>query len=188
MRLLRVRRLEYEDLPVRVEWFNTPSVYSQMSVEAPLSLADTRQWFAENALNEHRRDFSFLLHDAESADRLVAMGGLVSIEYRHRRAELYIVVEPGMTGCGIGQKAVQWLCNFGFIQLSLFRIYLYTLADNDGARRLYERNGFVHEGILHKHVYHNGALVDRHIQALLRSDWEKQSWRIHGSLTLEVPA
>lgn len=187
MSLLTVKRLEYEDLPTRVEWFNAPSVYDQMVIDVPLSLADTRQWFAENTLNPRRRDFSLVLHDTDSSARLVAMGGLTDIDCIHRRAELYIVVKPEMTGRGIGQRAVQWLCNFGFIQLNLFRIYLSTLADNSRARRFYERNGFVHEGIMRKHVYHNGSFVDRYIQALLRSEWEKQSWRMCGPLSLEIP-
>ena len=52
------------------------------------------------------------------------------------------------------------------------RIYLYTLAANEGARRLYKRCGFAHEGVLRKHAYHNGEFVDRHVQGLLRKEWE----------------
>ncbi len=183
---LMVRRLEYEDLSTRVRWFNTPSVYTQMVVNYPVSLADTQQWFAKNALNDRRRDFSLVMRKADESTRIVGMYGLVDIDHRHRRAELYIVVDPEMTGRGIGKKAIQWLCNFGFIQLNLMRIYLYTLVDNNHARRFYEQNGFVLEGILRKHIYYNGAFLDRYVQAMLRSDWEVQQWRIECPPLLEL--
>jgi diamine N-acetyltransferase len=185
MSCLFVRSLERNDLQTRVDWFNTPLVYRQMTIEVPMSLANTNKWFTDTVMNDARRDLSFLLRE-DDHERLVAMGGLVDINARHRRAELYIIVNPTMTGQGIGRKCIQWLCNFGFIQLNLFRIYLYSLADNEGARRLYARLGFVQEGKLRKHVYHSGRFVDRYVQGLLREDWEKQPWHISAPLFLQI--
>ncbi len=176
MRVLKVRRLEQGDLATRVAWLNAPSVYSQMTVDVPLSLSDTQQWFARNALSDRRRDLAFIHEEGVGGEGLVAMGGLVDLDPRHRHAELYIVVRPGCTGRGIGSQAVRWLCAYGFIQLGLIRIYLYTLAHNTGARRLYERLGFVHEGVLRSHICHQGEFVDRHVQALLKTDWLRQPW------------
>lgn len=170
---LDVRRLTADDLPARVRWFNTDAVHTQMPVDTPYSLSETEQWFARTLGDSRRRDFVFVarLGDA-SAAAPVAMGGLVDIDHRHRRAELYIVVDPGLHRMGVGTGSVKWLCRYGFMHLGLERIYLYTLAANEGARRLYERLGFVREGILRRHQFHNGALTDRHIHGLLRSDWE----------------
>ena len=75
-----------------------------MAIEVPMSLVATQQWFTKNALNEQRNDFSFFLqHIDDSNTRLVAMGGLVDIDRKHQRAELYIVVDPEMTRRGIGK-------------------------------------------------------------------------------------
>jgi len=187
MSTLQIRRLEREDLPTRMAWFNTPSVYTQMTIDPPFSLADTEAWFARNALNERRRDFSVLLREGSGQAPLVAMMGLVDVDRRHRRAELYIVVQPERTGRGIGRRSVQWLCNFGFLQLNLVRISVHTLAANEGARRLYERLGFSPEGVLRKYVLHNGQFADRHLHGLLRSEWEGLGWRASAPLALEVP-
>lgn len=186
MRWLTVRRLEREDLATRVEWFNAPAVCNQMTIHPPLSLANTNQWFTNNILSDSRRDFTFLLQE-QGDDDLVAMGGLVDIDNWHRRAELYIVVNPRMTAQGIGRQSIQWLCNFGFIQLNLSRIYLCTLEDNDGARRLYGRLGFVREGRLRKHIYHNGTLVDRYVQGLLKEEWKETPWHASPPLSLRTP-
>ncbi len=186
MTILMVRRLELEDLPTRVRWLNTPSVLAHMSIETPVSLSSTRQWFTQNTLSVHRRDFSFLSHSTESDDELVAMGGLTDIEQRHRRAELYVVVSPGMTGRGIGTRAVQWLCNYGFIELGLNRIYLHTFAANERAQRLYNRVGFSLEGILRSHAFHHGASVDRHVYGLLRDEWENMRWRANAPMIMQI--
>ena len=87
MALLKFRRLEREDLPSRVDWFNAPSVSQQMTVEAPLSFAGTNQWFTTAVLDSRRRDFSVVLHDSE-VETLAAMGGLTDIDENHNRAEL----------------------------------------------------------------------------------------------------
>lgn len=184
---MQVRRLEQADLRARVSWLNSPEVYTQMVVDLPISEAGTQQWFSQIVLSNVRRDFTFTSGSDDYGDDLVAMGGLTDIHYRNGNAELYIVVNPKLLGQGIGTRAVRWLCNFGFLRLNLERIYLYTMSANDGARRLYERLGFVEEGILRNHLRHLGCLVDRHVHGLLRSEWETQAWSIHDPLKLDRP-
>ncbi len=175
MDVLRVRRLEFDDLPTRVRWMNSCEIYSQMPLRIPVSLSETRKWFADNLLKESRYDFAFC-HGRSVESPVVCMAGLVDIDYRNRRAELYIMVDPARTGQGLGSRCLKWLCNFGFGQLNLNKLYLYTLEDNWRARRFYERYGFVHEGTLRKHAYHLGDLVDRYVHGLLRSEWTNQEW------------
>lgn len=172
---LGVRRLAWEDLPVRVAWFNTPSVYTHVPLDLPIGLARTEQWFRDTLMNVSRVDFTFT--DAQRPqEEQQAFAGLTNIEPVHRRAEMYMVVRPGETGRGIGTAVLRWLCNYGFANLSLERIMVTTLADNQVARHLYARVGFVNEGVLRRHFHYQGRLVDRHVQGLLRSEWEQQAW------------
>lgn len=182
-----VRRLEHEDLETRVVWFNHPSVYGQMTFDIPLSLAGTEEWFSRNRLDRSRVDFCFYAEDEKRVMTRVAMGGLVDIDRDNRRAELYIVVDPEKLGRGIGKNAVQWLCNYGFSELNLMKVYLFTLPDNQRAQSLYERIGFVLEGVLRQHVCHRGKFTDRYVYGLLREQWLEQSWRDEGIVKLEVP-
>lgn len=185
MTAIVTRRLESADLGLRVRWFNSPAVFGQMVIDYPLSEAATAQWFQKNAMNSARRDFSFVDTD-EKDGRLVAMGGLTDIDSVHGHAELYIVVDPASFGKGFGSAGVRWLCNYGFLQLNLSKIYLYTMAANLDARRLYERLGFVAEGVLRKHTRHLGRFVDRHVHGLLREEWEALPWRAEAPLPLHL--
>lgn len=169
--MISVRMLAVNDLAVRVQWFNTASIYLQMPLEPPFSLARTQEWYARIVDDERRRDFVFERETSNSDTQIVAMGGLVNIDHKNQRAELYIVVGPEVTGKGIGSRVVSWMCQYGFSVLNLQRIYLYTVSANERARHFYERLGFVQEGVMRKHLYHNGAFVDRYIHGLLKADW-----------------
>lgn len=173
------RRLEKSDLAARVAWFNSPEIYASMPLDVPFSLDATEQWYAQTVLNPTRRDFCFDVVESDGAaeTRLTgAMAGLTDIDYRHRRAKLYVVVNPDHFREGIGRASVCWLCNFGFLGLDLNRVYLYTLAGNIGAAEFYSALGFAREGILRQHRYHLGGFVDRCVYGLLRSEWEEQCW------------
>lgn len=174
---LGVRRLEREDLPVRVAWFNAPGVFRQMTIEAPLGLAQTQKWFEQTLLDSSRRDFAFFQVATQSSGRLVAMGGLTRIDPGARRAELYVVADPEQTGKGHGTAATKWLCNYGFLRLGLHRLFLTTTENNERARSLYERLGFRSEGCLRCHIFHNGRVSDQFVFGILRQEWEKTPWR-----------
>jgi len=166
-----------EDLPTRVAWFNHPTVSAQMTLEIPMSLSETQQWYRGVLLNPRRKDFSFLVSDKSSKQaRIIAMGGLIDIDAFHRNAELYIVVDPMQHGKGFGRRAIHWMCNWGFNIRNLERIYLYVHGDNQPARHLYEQLGFVEEGRLRKHHLHNGRYADRYIYGLLREEWRNLPW------------
>lgn len=184
--MMIARKLEHDDLDTRVEWFNNPLVYRQMVIDVPLSLASTQQWFSKAALDPSRRDFTFFEENEGHDEKLVALGGLTDIDHRQRNAELYIVVDPSKTGQGIGSRCVQWLCNYGFIQQCLEKVYLYTFDENIGARKVYSRCGFQEEGVLRKHILYQGRFVDRHIQSILKEDWLQQPWAVARNLSLII--
>jgi len=186
MNSITVRGIEYDDLPTRVDWFNNPSVYRQMMLDVPITLSGTRQWFSKVVLDSSRNDFSFVANQPDLPSELVAMGGLVEVDHHHRRAELYIVVKPGLTGQGIGQGVLRWLCNFGFVNLNLIRIFLYTTSNNEAARRFYERSGFMVEGTLRLHVYRNGGFEDRFVQGLIKNEWVDLPWHVDSDLAFEI--
>ena len=62
-----------------------------------------------------------------------------------------------------------------FFNLNLHRIELDVLTTNIAAQKLYEKCGFVKEGIRRKAVYKNGAFVDMYIYAILREEFGDES-------------
>ena len=81
---------------------------------------------------------------------------LLNIHTIHRSAELQIRIGAiNYQNQGAGSDAVRQLTEYGFSVLNLHRISLHVFATNQRAIRVYEKNGFVREGLLRK-----AALID----------------------------
>lgn len=162
-----IRRLNKDDLSTRVEWMNNPQIYSSMHYDVPVCLEKTNMWYEKNLFNDARVDLVF-----EEEGQLLAMGGLTNIVRGVNKAEMYIFVNPNLQRSGVGTKATKLLCKYGFEQIGLNKIYLETNEDNFVARRVYEKCGFLLEGI-HRAEYINkdGIYLSRIYMGILKSDF-----------------
>lgn len=70
---------------------------------------------------------------------------------------------------GIATELLKSLLSLSDDWLGLHRLSLTVWADNDGAIRLYERHGFVREGIMRDYVLRRGVFVDAIMMGRLRS-------------------
>jgi len=166
-----VRPLEQEDLPLRVKWVNDPDVRKTLTFEYPLSLARTQQWFSKVLMDDTKRHFTIVHKETGQA---IGMTGLIQIDVRHRRAEFYITIgAKDFWGKRIADEIIAIMLHYGFAELGLNRIYLTTLPSNERARKVYERSGFVFEGILRKHYFCHGEFQDAHVHAVLKPEWLK---------------
>ncbi len=75
-------------------------------------------------------------------------------------------------GRGYGQEAIQLALNFAFNELNLHRVCLTVFAYNTAAVALYERLGFVREGVYREHVHRDGQRYDMILYGLLRHEWD----------------
>ena len=166
-----VRRLEENDLQLRVSWMNNEKVYKSMHFEVPVVMGNTINWFRNNIGNDKRADLAF-----EIEGKIVAFGGLTSINREVNKAELYIFVNPEAQKGGIGTKATILLCQYGFEQIGLNKIYLETNEDNVAARRVYEKCGFKLEGE-HREEYkdEDNHMISRMYYGLLKSEFHEKN-------------
>lgn len=158
-----IRDLEKKDLQARVDWMNDSRVNTTLNIQLPVTLESTINWYHRIQENNKRRDFSF-----EKEGELVAMGGFTDIDEKVRKAELYIFVNPNLQGKGLGTESVKVMCEYGFEQMGLQKIYLHTNGDNLAARHIYEKIGFTLEGFMQKEVINNGKVKDRCYYGLYR--------------------
>lgn len=163
---MTLRKLEFEDLHIRLEWMNHPNIYKNMHYEIPVMLEKTICWFEQNQNKDNRIDVAFV-----EDNQLLAMGGLTHIDRIINKAELYIFVDPYLQKKGIGTQATKLLCNYGFEYLKLNKIYLETNEDNYAAQRVYEKCGFKVEGILRQeYKTFEGTLKNRLYYGLIKGE------------------
>lgn len=165
---MELRKLTFEDLPIRVEWMNNPKIYSSMHFDLPVLLENTIKWFEKNRTNNQRSDVCFVENE-----EIVAFGGLTSIDNTLKKAELYIFVNPDSHKSGIGTQATKLLCQYGFEELGLHKIYLLTNENNLAAIKVYQKCGFVLEGRHRDEYLAEERYLDRLYFGLLKTEFDE---------------
>lgn len=101
--------------------------------------------------------------------------GSVSMSYwdrYHRRAEIGYDLAKEHWGLGLAQEAIREVLRFGFEQMALNRIEIWTSVANLRSLRLAERLGFSRDGSLRNRILEDdGQFYDCAVYGLLRDDW-----------------
>ena len=92
----------------------------------------------------------------------------------HRNSTMSIQICREEQGKGYGSEAIKWALEWGFQVGGLHRVSIGCFSFNEGARRLYERLGFVVEGRTREAVWKNGGWHDVIDMGMLEGDWREK--------------
>lgn len=162
---LLIRTIEPQDLPFRVDCINDPGLAETLSFDLPITLESTRDWFNRVRDRGDRVDATVFV----SAEP-VGFCGLLSIDFRVRKAEVYCFIGRQFQGRGIGTRVYRCLQGHAFEELGLQRLYAYTLTHNQAQLRMLNKLGWQMEGTLRRDVLHEHECVDRYVLSLLHDD------------------
>lgn len=164
-----VRKFEKTDIPKKVEWINNPVNNQFLHYDIPISVAGTEKWFDSHIDDANR-------YDAVMEVDGVPVGtiGLLSIDRKNSKAEYYVAMgETAYKGKGVAKEASRMILKYGFEELELNRIYLFTEIDNIAAQKLFEKVGFTREGVIRQDIVSHSKYVDRVAYGYLKEDWDK---------------
>ena len=160
-----------DDLSTMFTWINDRDQVLFNAPYKPVHEGQHRAWF--EAIQQRNDMVIFGIRMRESG-KLVGYCQLHNINLVHRTAELQIRLgEVAERGHGYGTEATQLLLNFAFNDLNLNRVYLHVFHNNAPAIRMYEKVGFVHEGILRKAAHIDGSYIDVLLMGILREEYDK---------------
>lgn len=166
-----LRAVEREDLPRFVAWLNDYATSRTLALRTPLSLPLEERWF-EGLVEDGGRHRQVYVACRVEDDRPIGNVGLEEIDLLNGSAAIGLMIgEARDRGRGHGSDMLLAILGHGFDSLRLERIWLDVYDFNVGARRLYERLGFVHEGTLRHAVFREGRYVDVHRLSMLAGEW-----------------
>ncbi len=172
--LVFLRPGERTDLPLFVRWLSDARTTRNLAIRSPIGLAIEERWF-ETMLEEHGKDRWAFVICRRADGRAVGSIDLREVDHINGGAGLGIVIgDPGDTSQGYGSAAISLLLDFAFDELRLRRVWLDVYDDNVGARRVYERLGFVHEATFRRGLFRRGAFIDVHRLAILLEEWQSR--------------
>ena len=169
-----LRALELGDLKLVHKWHNCEDLYEHLGGTFHYVSESAEQLWLQERCSFKQNEVSLAVCDSISSKH-VGNIYLRSIDWVARTAVLHIFIgDAENRGKGYGHEAAGLLLKHAFHNYNLNRIELEVLASNRQAVRLYEKCGFIKEGVLRKRVFKKGLYQDVIIMALLREDFDRQ--------------
>lgn len=148
-----------------VEWLNDPVVVAQ-----------TEQAGLRHTIESVRTYVASTLQSPDAAMWRILVSGthvgnirLSSIHPIHRRAGLGLIIGAAEArGKGVGRRAIALATAHAFQELNLNKVFAGMFASNAASRRAFEKAGYVLEGTLQRHAWHDGGFVDVQMMARFR--------------------
>jgi methionyl-tRNA formyltransferase/RimJ/RimL family protein N-acetyltransferase len=163
-----LRPLCREDSVLLYDWINCRSLVVFNAPFYPVSEVDHSAWM-ESMLTK-RMDLVIFVIEELAEGHVIGTCQLFNINWQQRSAELQIRIgNETYQNKGFGTEGVMLLCEFGFTDLNLHRIYLNVFANNTRAIKAYEKCGFMREGLLKEAAYIDGVWIDVVVMAKLEA-------------------
>jgi RimJ/RimL family protein N-acetyltransferase len=147
-------------------WANDPILMRLLDRAWLVSETEHEAWFKN--LGAHRDRAYFAVETCDTREHIGNVW-LWDIDWRHRRAEIRVVLGPqSMHGRGFGTEGIDLLSRFAFERLNLHKLVAYVLSINPRARRAFEKASFELEGVLKADRWVEDAYVDVHVMGRCR--------------------
>lgn len=154
------------------------SMFASLSEPEATRLTGTQE---QHTLEDVQRHCERIENAADRVDygimadeRLVGEVVLNNIDPVNESADFRIAIwQPHDRDKGYGSQACQLMIRHGFESIGLNRIALEVYAFNPRARHVYEKQGFVFEGIRRQALLWNGEWIDAIAMAILRFDYDR---------------
>ena len=170
--MYKLREIEKKDLVVINSWRNDVDLISCLGATFRYINIDVDlKWF-DNYMANRSNSVRCAVVEKDNDD-ILGLVSLVSIDHINQSAEFHIMIgNQEKQGKGIGTFAVKAMLDHAFNNLNLHRIELTVLEDNKRAQHVYEKCGFVKEGVRRKAKYKNGKFVDMYVYSVLKEEYE----------------
>lgn len=155
------------------KWSRDSEFMQLWDTDAPLvrDVKKTQEWFRTQEEKEREGSFGFMIHTLAD-DQIIGMTGLFGASNQHHNAWVAIGIgDRNYWGKGFGSDAMNLILGYGFRELQLHRVNLFTFSINPRAIRSYEKVGFVHEGIVRQAMNRYGKRGDFVSMGILRNEW-----------------
>ncbi len=169
-----LRAIDTDDNQMLLSLINDPNTEVNLGgASFPISSSSQMKWFE----NYENGDKILRLAIAEKDVPTHGMGTVIlsDIDRKNGTAQIHIKLAEECRGKGYGKDAVNALVKYAFKEQRLNCIYAEILSYNIPSQKLFEKCGFVRDGVLRSRVYKSGNYVDVYSYSILSSDVLSQS-------------
>ncbi len=124
--------------------------------------------------DEYQKGNSLILAVTIKETRILIGSIGLYINKKHQHAELGYWIGRDFWSNGYCTEAVSSVVNYSFHKLNLNKIFAHHISRNNASGKVLQKNGFVYEGLMRKHVKYKDVFEDIECLSLLRADYLKK--------------
>jgi RimJ/RimL family protein N-acetyltransferase len=168
---VRLTALTSDDLPTIARWHQDAGFARLFDARpaVPKTIGTLDNWLDEYSRTNN--GFVFAIRPL-GEETLIGFIEIEGIMWAHQHAWISIAIgDSAHQGRGYGGEALGLALRFAFHELNLHRVQLTVFSYNLRAIALYEKLGFVREGVYREHLQRDGKRYDMYLYGLLRNEW-----------------
>jgi ribosomal-protein-alanine N-acetyltransferase len=162
-RLVNLRVMEKEDLPLVLKWVNDPEFGGEYEPLEQITMKELEKWY-----DNPRADEKWFIIEKKDRSKIgqifyIPSGSHFEIGYR---------LVPQERNKGHCTEAVKIIVDYLFLAKNIVRIQAKTNPENVASQRVLEKAGFQREGLIRKDVFIRGVWRDGILCSILREEWK----------------
>ena len=170
---MQLRPIRLDDVDHIMEWINEPDVTRNFADMSKKITREQELSFLEQMI-ESETDRLYAIEDDDG--RYLGNAGIHKIYWPAKNGRVGLVIgRRDAHGKGYGQRALRLLCEKGFAELELHKLWLIHFVDNARMHHIATKHGFVVEGTLRDEYFHAGGYHDMIRLSLLEDEWRGRS-------------
>jgi RimJ/RimL family protein N-acetyltransferase len=162
---VNLRVMEKEDLPLLLEWLNSPEFAGRYN---PLDAQESKVEI-ERRYDKLGSEKEWFLIEKKDGRKI----GFIGLGAFRGCWEMGYVLIPSERRKGYCTEAVQLAVDYLFLSKDIVRVQAGTDPENTASQKVLEKTGFKREGLLRKALFMWGKWADMRIYSILREEWKK---------------
>ena len=162
-KLVNLKVLEKDDLPLLADWSNNLGFFSDM-------------WFPQMSKTDWEKRYDSFTPDTKWFFIEKKDGSRIGTVFHFLNGnfmEIGYILVPNERKKGYGSEAVKIIVDYLFLSKELVRVQAITGVDNFASHRVLEKAGFTKEGMIRKSAFIRGVWQDGVLYSLLREEWKE---------------
>ena len=164
--------LEECDTPVLTKWINHPDARTFLAARYPMQTHQESDWI-KNTSSDSRVTLMIMFKSIDSEDVPIGTIDAIKINHIHGTCETGANIgEKEYRGKGLGTEAKMIFLNHLFNWLNMRKVCSEAYATNKASQAYSKKCGYIEEGVLKEHIYHNGTYIDMVQLAVFKEDFK----------------
>lgn len=167
---LLLRKSSYEDCDKFSSWETDPYVSTFFTIDDGRGRDEIVREFLEREGDDTQRQFTICLEATGEAIGRIYVSNINSHYDSLDVTRIYIAGRENR-GKGYGEEALMLILKWAFEEMNAERVTLDHFTDNVIASTLYDKIGFVKEGVMRHGGKKNGRYIDMCLRSMLREEY-----------------